>query len=57
MIKMPMSQDHRHRLEPMLHDQFGDTVGCIHSRIDDHALLAGLRRHQVAVGLPRPSRE
>ena len=52
-----MGEHHRHRLEPVLHDQLGDTGDRIHSRIDDHALLAGRRGHQVAVGLPRPSRE
>jgi hypothetical protein len=47
----------RHRLEPVLHDQLGDTISGIHTRIDDHALLASSGGNQVAVGLPRPGGE
>ena len=53
-IEMPVGEHDRHRLEPVLHDQLGDTISGIHTWIDDHALLASSGGNQVAVGLPRP---
>ena len=39
-----MGEHHGYRLEPVLHDQLGDTGHCIHPRIDDHALGARPRQ-------------
>ena len=41
------------RLEPVLLDHAGDALGGLHAGVDDHALGAGSRRHDVAVGAPR----
>jgi hypothetical protein len=56
-IKVPMGEDHGYGFETVLPDQLIDTGNCIHSRIDDHALGAMRRGHQITVGLPRPSRK
>jgi hypothetical protein len=53
-IEMPVGEHDSHRLEPVLDDQLSDTISGIHTRIDDHTLLADSGGNQVAVGLPRP---
>ena len=55
MIEVTVGEHHCHGLEPVLHDQLGDTGRRIHTGIDDHAFLARPVGNQVAVGLPRPS--
>ena len=57
MIEVTVGEHHCHGLEPVLHDQLGDTISGIHTRIDDHAFFAWRAGNQVAVGLPRPRGE
>jgi hypothetical protein len=56
-IKVPMGQQYRDRLEPVLQDQPGNPGHCIHPWIDDYALIARFGSRQVAVRLPWPGRE
>jgi hypothetical protein len=49
-IDVTVGEQHRARLESVAVEEFLDPLLRILPRVDDHALLTGRRRHQVAVG-------
>ena len=49
-IYVTVSEQHRDRLQPVTVEEFLDPPLRVLPRVDDHALLARRRRHQVAVG-------
>ena len=52
-VDVAVRDQHADRLEPVLLDDPAHAVGGVHAGVDDHALGAGSRRHDVAVGAPR----
>ena len=51
-VDVPVGDEHADGLEAVLAHHLGDAVGGVLAGIDDHALAAGTRRHDVAVGPP-----
>ena len=49
-IYVTVREQHRDRLQPVAGEELLDPALRVLPRVDDHALLAGRRRHQVAVG-------
>ena len=56
-VDVAVGEQHGDRLEPVFADDLGDAVGRILAGVDDHALGAGTRRHDVAVRGPGTRRE
>ncbi len=50
-VDVPMGQDHRDRLQPVLADQLVEALFSVLTWVDDHAFLARGWRDDIAVGL------
>jgi hypothetical protein len=49
-VYVTVREQHRDRLQPVPGEEFLDPGLRVLSWVDDHALLAGRRRHQIAIG-------
>jgi hypothetical protein len=57
MVDVTVRQQYRHRPQPVPGGDVRYSPFGVLARVDDHALRAGLGRHQITVGGPRAGRE
>ncbi len=53
MVDVPVREQDRDRLQPVLPQELVELLDDLDARVDDHALLAGGRRDDVAVRAER----